>query len=132
MYNSDYMTPSPGISPLTPGLDYSPRTPGSPMEATAEDMLPTDIEVAVKDNYHVRLYLYCMVGNFMAASMIFISFRNTVHIPSFHRRLNMPARWVWSETSWDGWLVSISMTTDRRLMYRVAMWSQHNQTNLTR
>ena len=33
MYNSDYMTPSPAISPLTPGsMDYSPRTPGSPME----------------------------------------------------------------------------------------------------
>ena len=31
---SDYMTPSPGVSPLTPGgPDYSPRTPGSPMES---------------------------------------------------------------------------------------------------
>ena len=31
---TDYMTPSPGtISPLTPGSDFSPRTPGSPMES---------------------------------------------------------------------------------------------------
>lgn len=33
IYHSDYMTPSPAISPLTPGsMDFSPRTPGSPME----------------------------------------------------------------------------------------------------
>ena len=31
---TDYMTPSPGtISPLTPGSDFSPRTPGSPMDS---------------------------------------------------------------------------------------------------
>lgn len=39
MYNSDYMTPSPAISPLTPGsMDYSPRTPGSPMEGGEHDV----------------------------------------------------------------------------------------------
>ena len=34
MYASDYKyTPSPGFSPMTPGtVDYSPRTPGSPLE----------------------------------------------------------------------------------------------------
>ena len=34
MYTADYKyTPSPGFSPMTPGtVDYSPRTPGSPLE----------------------------------------------------------------------------------------------------
>ncbi len=33
MYGTSYYTtPSPGLSPLTPGSDYSPRTPGSPMD----------------------------------------------------------------------------------------------------
>ncbi|CAI8005835.1 Transcription elongation factor SPT5 [Geodia barretti] len=52
MYHSDYMTPSPAISPLTPGsMDFSPRTPGSPMEGGTAGLLPTDIEVLVKDNF---------------------------------------------------------------------------------
>jgi transcription elongation factor SPT5 len=52
MYHSDYMTPSPAISPLTPGsMDFSPRTPGSPMEGGSAGLLPTDIEVLVKDNF---------------------------------------------------------------------------------
>ena len=44
----------PGYSPMTPGsnLEYSPRTPGSPLD-TGLPTLPTDIEVVVKDIYHV-------------------------------------------------------------------------------
>ncbi len=53
---ADYMTPSPGISPLTPGgADYSPRTPGSPMEVSSDEALLSDIEVVIKDNYHVSI-----------------------------------------------------------------------------
>ena len=50
------MTPSPGISPLTPGgVEYSPRTPGSPMEVPSDEALLSDIEVIIKDNYHVSV-----------------------------------------------------------------------------
>lgn len=52
MYASDYKyTPSPGFSPMTPGtVDYSPRTPGSPLET--DSTYPADIEILVKDVYH--------------------------------------------------------------------------------
>ena len=73
MYTSDYMTPSPGVSPLTPSSDYSPQTPGSPMDhsrsnvfvcvmtfylshlSVSDDMLPSDIEVVIRDGYHVSI-----------------------------------------------------------------------------
>ncbi len=34
MFSADYKyTPSPGFSPMTPGtVEYSPRTPGSPLD----------------------------------------------------------------------------------------------------
>ena len=53
----------PGYSPMTPGsnLDYSPRTPGSPLD-TGLPTLPTDIEVVVKDMYHVSgMHSHCFV-----------------------------------------------------------------------
>lgn len=47
MYTSDYMTPSPGVSPLTPSSDYSPQTPGSPME-NCEYMAIVDCSIPIQ------------------------------------------------------------------------------------
>ena len=52
MYNSaEYMTPSPAISPLTPGGEYSPRTPGSPMDS--------GMGMRLRTPHSARQIMYC-------------------------------------------------------------------------
>ena len=64
-YHHNLPNTSPGYSPMTPGsnLDYSPRTPGSPLD-TGLPTLPTDIEVVVKDMYHVsKVHSHCLYAS---------------------------------------------------------------------
>lgn len=57
IYSSEYkFTPSPGFSPMTPGtVDYSPRTPGSPLDIGIESV-PAYMCFAQKPVVHVHVY----------------------------------------------------------------------------